>query len=296
MQSKLSDFWTKHRFLIICAAAYVIVFIVSCFYNPWDMKWQIGNKTIISESNAVESYVRSVHIDNRFLDKIPLTFLGFGFADVAECVHNDVGILCGFIAYAAVLVDYLVKKYYESREDAKKFEIFVSSYLCDNIIFYIMSVLVNLFIDIDFNSERFHLNMEPWSIAGSKIGVAIGLIFVIALIILLIILLIVFCFIIVPMFLFAVPPTAVTYIYFFAYLIVYRLCTDLIEAVNGKIMQNGESLLLELIIFILASLIILALNLLLSKIFEIIRDWSIKPAKVYVNLIRKAVQKFRSRR
>lgn len=284
MQSILHDFWTKHRFLIICAAAYVIVCIISCFYNPWDTIMHFGNRTIVIKSDAAEDYVRSVDIDNRFFDKIPLKFLSFGIADVAECVHDEFGILCGFIAYVAVFIDYLIKKYYKSNEDAGKFEIFISCYLCDNIIFYVMSIFAKLFentTEVDF----FNFLMIPFDTFDSKIFIIPVIIF-----------LIICVFIILPLFLFAVPPTFVTYYYFFIYLAIYKICTNLIENINDKIMQNGKSLFLELIMFILASLIIVTLNLLLAKLFEIIRGWSLKFAKVYINLMKKTIQKFRSRR
>lgn len=271
MQSKLSDLWEKHRFLIICAATYVIVFIVSCFYNPWHY--------------TTENYWLSVDIDNRFFDKIPLKFLGFGIADVSECVDNGVGILCGFIAYAAVLADYLIKKYYESKEDVEKFEIFFSCYLCDNIIFYIMSILVKPFENVEMETAIFEFIGMPFDIFDSAIAIIPIIIWIL-----------VCLFIILPLFIFAVPPALVTYIYCFGYIVIYKLCTNLIEAINGKIMQNGESLFLELIMFILTSLIIIALNLLLLKIFDIIRGWSLKPAKVYINFMKKVFQKFQSRR
>lgn len=283
---RLWEFIKKHKLLFIGIVLYILMYIVSQNFNPWaddtEYKNWAGVSTKRIQTDVLDTYISDLNIENRFLDKLPLSILYFGISDVAEAVHNNISVLFALITYSSLAMNFFFKKYYTNNEFIKMPERWAINHLYDNVLFYLLSILIKFLqpaVDkIADNADKlFNL-----SSSGSNIAIKI-LVLVLFLLVLAIGLLGVFI------------PMLPSILYFFGYIIAFKYVKQLITFIDLKCFAKvfGDTLFpREFLSFVAAFLIVIAVNIILEQIYELIQRLSLKPAELTAKGIKKGVLHF----
>ncbi|MDE5737956.1 MAG: hypothetical protein K2H93_06300, partial [Oscillospiraceae bacterium] len=245
---------------------------------PWDDSWEYtgwsGMTRLVSEANVLKTYMPHLNITNRFFERIPLEILYFGIADIAEAIHDSVFLLIAPIIYSSFFLRFFLDKYYEKHKHIGRLEAKITNYVYDNIVFYLISIPINILKKIDGADWLFLDNFDELLNAifnkNPVINVLIGILFII-----------VIAFIL----LFAFLPMLAGNIYFFGYILMMGVMIKFIKFLNESIfsgMIEANSFCGELLVFIIAFALIFAVNLVADIIYELLQKISLLPARLVI--------------
>lgn len=283
---KIKKFVKEHKLLVIGIVLYIVMYIFSQNFNPWQtesrkVRMFNGNEYLRPETDVLSIYMPSFAVENRILDKIPLSILYFGISDAAEAVNSGISVLFALITYSSVAMGYFMDRYYDGHSDIKKPERWIIAHLYDNVLFYIVSIAIRLLQPVnDFVIDNID-NFFPWLDDTFNGNTGLKLLGVVVLVITL-----------AAVLLFVAVPMLPSVLYFFGYIAVLNLTQRLIETVDsevfGKIFKNIP-LPGEIFTFITAIVLIMVLNIITEQIYELIQGLSIKPAYLTVNGLKKGI-------
>lgn len=283
---KIKKFIKEHKLLVIGIVLYIVMYIFSQNFNPWQTesrKVKMFNGTEYSrpETDALSIYMPSFTVENRILDKIPLSILYFGISDAAEAVNSGISVLFALITYSSIAMGYFMDRYYDGHNDIKKPERWIIAHLYDNVLFYIVSIAIRLLQPVnDLVIDNID-NFFPWLSDTFNGNTGLKLLGVVVLVVTL-----------AAALLLVAVPMLPSVLYFFGYIAVLNLTQRLIGTVDsevfGKIFKN---ILLprEIFTFITAVVLIMVLNVITEQIYELIQGLSLKPAYLTVKGLKKGI-------
>lgn len=279
---KVKKFIKEHKLLVIGLILYIIMYIFSQNFNPWqektEMKTFSGMKYALNQPDAIDLYMPHLNVENRILDKIPLNILYFGVSDAAEAVHSGISVLFALITYSSVAMGFFMDRYYKKHNNIKKPERWIIAHLYDNVLFYLVSIAIRFLQPVnDIIIDNID-NFFPWlsstfnGNAGLKLLGVVVLILTLAVSLLLVLI-----------------PMLPSVLYFFGYIAALRGIHKIIEFADGKIFA-GAVLPREICIFIIAVALIMVMNVIIEQIYEFIQDLSLKPAYLTAKGIKRGVK------
>ena len=262
----------KHRLLIIAMILYVVVYFISAKYPAWREHYQVykavkGRMVDYYRDNdtaeLLNIYLPHLLPNNRIIKKLPLDFLFYGIADIVAPVHFEVYYMAGLITYAVLLVDKVLKKLNKNNE-AGKVEMFVVSYLIENVVFYPLAFAMRYFDPMLISA------VDKVGMAGNgDISAAMKVVYFLMMFAIMLVLLIGFFL-----------PSVVNIFSLFAYIIMLYPVRWMINTVTDPIMKGLNNLAGEIICAVIVIVLLLAYNLFFSFLLGKCQEVSIKPLKI----------------
>lgn len=266
-----TDFFKKHAILFIGIILYLIVYIISCKYDPWEYRSKIG----LTTTDIVELYTHEVLPDNSIIDKIPADILFYGVSEAAVLVENGVFSLLALITFGMVLMGYWVERTCE-KNDIKKLEMIIIDHLYGNILLYVLSVIIaKIMDDSDFGLHTILEFLTPDNDKGAVITI---IAFLAGLLVILLTFVVVFL------------PMLPVIVYFFGYLSLSDIVVDFIKYIDTSLVGGifGETFFpREFLSFVAAFIILIVFNILLERIYAVMQKLSIYPAYRLLLLFRR---------
>ncbi len=279
---KVKKFINEHKLLVIGLILYIIMYIFSQNFNPWqektEMKTFSGMKYTLNQPDAIDLYMPNLNVENRILDKIPLNILYFGVSDAAEAVHSGISVLFALITYSSVAMGFFMDRYYKKHNNIKKPERWIIAHLYDNVLFYLVSIAIRLLQPVnDIIIDNID-NFFPWLSNTFDGNIGLKLLGVVVLILTLAVSL-----------LLVLIPMLPSVLYFFGYIVALKGIHKIIEFADGKLF-SGAALPREIVIFIIAFVLIMVMNVIIEQIYEFIQDLSLKPVCLTAKGIKRGVK------
>ena len=78
--NKIKKFINEHKMLVIGIILYILMYIASQYFNPWqsestEVKMWNGMTYDRPKTDVLNTYMPRLHVENRILNKIPLSIL-----------------------------------------------------------------------------------------------------------------------------------------------------------------------------------------------------------------------------
>ncbi len=288
-ENRFVNFIKRHRILFIGIAVYIIFYILNNIFPPWILmdyewlnqrsEWVIGFEKENASGGFLDAYIPDFLRQNRFIEIIPLDILYYGFADIAAAFHYGIYIPLAFITYIMLMLNkFLEKAYMLIDYYPRGAERILNSYLYSNMLFYPLSFVM---IYTQKLLEYFFIDNEFFEMLPTFDGVPKPLLIIIFIIIVLLIISLIIGFV-----LFLVFPMFINALFFFAYISIVNICADFIDYVNNMLFcKIPYEIVGELLAFLFAVIVLLAMNILLESLLEKIWHISLKPTLFIIHKI-----------
>lgn len=254
------NFLRRHKILIIGAVLYIVSFIISCFWNPWD---SFGHS--YSDKELMRIYNIYEVLPHNAIEKIiPLKVVYFGIFEylrVLEYSEHAGGfgmfIVLSFFTYTMLIKKVIFKKSNMEDMDYPLTLKWLSGYMYGNVICFFTSVIISIFAGL-FDNFVFGFIDENINTITSTLHI----------------ILIIFAILFAALFALPAIPNG---LFMWAYYLVFtRFACHWVNVLGGKFPDNIFG---DLIAYILAFVFIMLVNAVMEKFMEFLQSLSLLPAK-----------------